>query len=225
MKHLRITAEVCQERAPAFYTTLSDSPAINETHLLEWNTTAQGSDTVLFAVNGDTEPFVDAAPEMTGIKSVRRSTGDQQWTYVLVEMNVQRTPLFDAIREARTRSGLIVRKPIVYSGGDMHFRVVGSSEALQNALDEAPDGIRVQLEEIRTFRGSSENPLSALSDRQYEAVATALDIGYYDYPHRVTHADIADELDCAPQTASEHLQKGEAKLVRTIVNGFRASYL
>jgi predicted DNA binding protein len=53
-----------------------------------------------------------------------------------------------------------------------------------------------------------------LSDRQREAVRAALDIGYYDQPRGATHEDVAAALDCAPSTASEHLRKAEAELVR-----------
>jgi predicted DNA binding protein len=62
-----------------------------------------------------------------------------------------------------------------------------------------------------------------LSDRQREALEVAVELGYYDTPREATHTDIAAELDCAPNTASDHLQKGEAKLVRAGLTAFPSS--
>jgi predicted DNA binding protein len=222
MKQLRVTAAVDQERAPPFYTMLSDSPAISETRLLEWNLTGEAVETVLFAVDGDPAPFVAAAPETPSVESVQCSATEGRWSYVLVELRPLETALFDAVRAARARPGLVVRKPIVYRDGDMRFRVIGTGAALQDAIEEAPDAMDVRVREIETFRGGPEQPATALSDRQREAVEAALDCGYYDRPRTATHDDIADELGCAPPTASEHLQKAEAKLVRAAMDDLRA---
>jgi predicted DNA binding protein len=221
MKHLRVTASVDQDLAPPFYTMLSDSTAIRETRVLEWNTTVADSDTVLFAIDGDAEPFARDAPDTPGVASVHLSATDRRWTYALVEMQPVVTPMFDAIREARTRPGIVVRKPIVYRAGDMHFRVVGDPAALQNALDEAPDGVDVRVEEIGPFHGGPERPATGLSERQRDAVAVALELGYYDRPRTATHDDVADELGCAPPTASEHLQKAESKILQAVMDDLR----
>ncbi|WP_255152618.1 helix-turn-helix domain-containing protein [Halorarius halobius] len=59
--------------------------------------------------------------------------------------------------------------------------------------------------------------------RQREALQVAVALGYYDTPREATHADIAEELGCAPNTASDHLQNGEAKLVRAELAAFTSS--
>jgi predicted DNA binding protein len=214
VKQLRITAAVDPERAPPFYGLLADAGSIAETHLLEWNTTAEDLETVLFAIDGDAEPFATAAPEGAGVESVRLSAGEGRWTYALVEMRPTATAMFDAIRTARARPGLVVRKPIVYRDGEMLFRVVGDAERLQDALEHAPTGMDVRVDEIDTLRDGPGDPPAGLSERQREAVAVALDLGYYDRPREATHADVAAALGCAPSTATEHLQKAESKLVR-----------
>ncbi|QPV61491.1 helix-turn-helix domain-containing protein [Halosimplex litoreum] len=220
MKRLRVTAAVDGERAPAFYTMLADAPGIAETQLLEWNATPDPVETVLFAVRGDAEPFAAAAPELDGIESVRLSPAGGPWTYALVEVRPRATAMFAAVREARTRSGLVVRKPIVYRDGDMRFRVVGDGDALGAALAEAPDAMDVTVEAVGAFRGVLDHPASRLSDRQREALAVAQDLGYYERPREATHADVAAALDCAPSTASRHLQAAEAKLVDAAMDEF-----
>jgi predicted DNA binding protein len=33
----------------------------------------------------------------------------------------------------------------------------------------------------------------------------ALELGYYETPREATHTNVAERLDCAPNTATEHL--------------------
>lgn len=219
MKQVRVTASVDQSQAPAFYTALSDSPAIEETRVLEWNSTDGAVDTVLFAIDGDAGPFVDAASEMAVIEMVGLSGMDHRWTYALVDTEPLSTPMFDEIHRARTRAGLVVRKPIVYRDGDMHFRVVGDADTIQTAMDRAPDAMNVRIDEIGAIRGRPDQPSVQLSERQREALAAAWALGYYDQPRTATQAEVAAELGCAAVTAGEHLRKAEAKLVGAAVEG------
>jgi len=57
-----------------------------------------------------------------------------------------------------------------------------------------------------------------LSQRQREAVAVALELGYYEIPRETDHEAVADALECAPSTAAEHLRKAEAKLIPAVVS-------
>lgn len=220
VKQLRVTASVDPDRAPAFFDLLANSPGITETRLLDWNTAAD-RDTVLYAIRGDATPFAEAAPEAPAVASVETATAGPEWTHALVEVRTAETETFDAVRRARSRPGLVVRKPIVYREGAMHFRVVGDPAPLQAALEAAPGGVDVEVESVGRFRGAPDAPVAALSDRQREAVEAALAAGYYDQPRGATHEDVADRLGCAPATASDHLQKAEAKLVRAALDDLR----
>lgn len=220
MKHLRVTASVDPDRAPPFYSTLAHSPDVRETRVLEWNTTLDDLETVLFAIDGNAEPLANLAPASEGIESVELSASDGRWTYALVEMRTTSTPVFAAIREARTRAGLVVRKPIVYRDGEILFRVVGDPAALQAGIEDAPDALDVRITEIGSLTDGVDRPATALSERQREAVAAALALGYYDRPRGATHENVADELGCAPATASEHLQKAEATCMRAVMDEF-----
>ncbi|MBO4249151.1 helix-turn-helix domain-containing protein [Halomicrobium sp. IBSBa] len=214
MKHLRVTAHVDPERAPAFFTLLANSEAIEEARVIEVNTTPEGDETLLIAIDGDPTAFVEGATATPGIESVDCSDGAGDRSYALVVMRATETPLFDAIHEASTERGLVVRTPMVYRDGEMVGTVVGQAETIQDAMADAPDAIDVRVDEIGRFRGGRDDPTATLSERQRAAVQAALDIGYYEQPRGGTHADVAEKLDCAPATASDHLQKAEAKLVR-----------
>jgi predicted DNA binding protein len=85
-------------------------------------------------------------------------------------------------------------------------------------VEAVPPGFEVEIHEIGTFPDAATAPTTALSERQRAAVTTALELGYYETPREATHADVAERLGCAPNTATEHLQKAEAKLVRNAMS-------
>jgi predicted DNA binding protein len=115
--------------------------------------------------------------------------------------------------------GLIVATPVVYCEGTVRFRVVGKSDVLQSMVDAIPPGFKADIHEIGTFPDESTAPMTRLSERQRAAVTAALELGYYENPREATHADVAERLGCAANTATEHLQKAEAKLVRAAMHG------
>jgi len=220
VKQLRVTVHVDDDIAPEFFILLAASIEISEARLIDWSMTSGKRGTVLYSIDGDHRAFAERATDTPGIDSVAFSDTVQERTYALVAMRPLETPLFDVIHQASTRAGVLVRKPIIYRDGNMYARVVGDSEPLQQAFEEMPDGIDVQVNEIGGFRGSMDDPRVTLSNRQLEAVETALELGYYDTPRGTTHESVAAELGCAPPTASDHLQRAEAKLIRAALDEF-----
>jgi|AntRauMinimDraft_4_1070384.scaffolds.fasta_scaffold00083_27 predicted DNA binding protein len=55
-----------------------------------------------------------------------------------------------------------------------------------------------------------------LTDRQLDVVETAFEMGYYDWPRRVTGEDVAAELGIASATFSEHVRTAERKLLAVL---------
>ncbi|MBX0304126.1 helix-turn-helix domain-containing protein [Haloarcula salinisoli] len=220
VKHLQVTVHVDDDYAPEFFELLADSSTIAEARLVDWSMTADDQSTLLYTVDGDPTAVAERAADTPGIESVELSETTAGQTYVLVVMRPLETPLFGAIHRASTQAGLIVRKPIVYRDGTMAARVVGDASALQRALDTAPDGVDVQIDEIGRLQGQGDEPVASLSERQREAVTAALELGYYDQPRGATHEDVAAELGCAPPTASDHLQKAEANIVHAVLDQF-----
>nr|WP_208288926.1 helix-turn-helix domain-containing protein [Halobacterium sp. R2-5] len=217
MTRLQISASLAPVVLPAFYVTATESSAISQLRLVDWNLAADDVATVLYDVDGDTRVFVDAARETDGIEDVEvpRSTGGSG--FVLVTATPDALPFFRTFLVLTARAGLLVRSPVTYSDFETRGEVVGDAEALQAAVDTAPQTIDVSIEEIGSQPSVRMDPLSALSIRQREAVRTAFEHGYYRHPRETTHAELADELGCAPNTVSEHLQKAEVKLIKALV--------
>lgn len=219
MKHLRVTARVDPDASPAFFDLLARSPAVSEARVLDWNEARDGVMTLLYAIDGDTEPLA-AMTETPGIESIALAATGNGRSHALVEARPAAIPTFEAIHRSRARGGLVVRLPIVYRDGAMVFRVVGDPAPLQAGIDEAPEGLDIRVDEIGSLGSGLGRPASALSDRQREAVAVAVDLGYYEQPRTATQADVASELGCVPATAGDHLQRAEAKLARAAIDEF-----
>ncbi|MFB6198497.1 MAG: helix-turn-helix domain-containing protein [Halobacteriaceae archaeon] len=168
---------------------------------------------MLYGIDGDADAFVeDFGSSSIIVEFELTEVGDQ--FYLLVVGRPSEAPLFQQVINSITRMGLIVATPVVYREGRVHFRIVGESGVLQSMVDAIPPGFDIDVHEVGTFPDETTAPTTILSERQRAAVTAALELGYYESPRKATHADVAERLDCAPNTATEHLQKAEAKLVR-----------
>jgi predicted DNA binding protein len=220
MKRIRATVTVgAGATPPEFFDLLANTPEITVARVLDVNTTLSGVDNYLFALEGDAagRVFAERAPAVDGVESVHVSDTDRGRAYALVAVRSLEVEMYDSILRASSRLDLIVRTPIVYRDGKVHGTGVGDPERIQRAIDEIRGEMDVRIDEISEFRG--DDPTRRLSDRQYEALSVALSMGYYERPREATHADVAAELGCAPSTASGHLQKAEAELVRAAMDG------
>jgi predicted DNA binding protein len=223
MKHIRITVRPDLDRAPPFLRYLLDAEAHDEARAIDWNRGDSELSTHIYAIAGDGGRFAELAQETAGVESVELSAADARVSYALIELRDAELPIFGGSATAIDRTGLVVRRPLVYRNGRIHGHIVGDPETLQSTIDDLPESVSVQIDAIRQFPSADVNPATTLSDRQQEALQAAVALGYYDTPRKATHADIAEELGCAPNTASEHLQKGEAKLVKAGLATFTSS--
>jgi predicted DNA binding protein len=78
-----------------------------------------------------------------------------------------------------------------------------------------PAAVSVDVNRIGEYDAPPTSARGDLTDREYEAVSAAFAVGYYDVPRSGSLRAVADRLDCAPGTVSEHLRKAERELVRT----------
>ena len=223
MKYIQATVRVDPDEAPTFFNLLANSPKIEEARVLDVNTTLEGIDNYLFAIIGDPTTLAEEATDTPGVASVDLSETRNGITYAVVVVNSLETPMYDAIQRASSQGGLVIRTPLIYRDGKLFGRGVGDPKPLQQALEDTPDALDVQIDEIGRFRGGLDDPVSTLSDRQQEALKIAQELGYYDQPRGATHEDVAKELGCAPVTASDHLQKAEGKVVNAVLDKFGPS--
>lgn len=98
-------------------------------------------------------------------------------------------------------------------GRGLEVTVLGTNRAIQRAVADLPAGIDFTLERLGEYdAGGLED---VLTDRQSEVLELAVAEGYYDVPRRTTHRDLAEMLDVAAGTVSEHLQRIESKIIQS----------
>lgn len=212
MKYVRVTAAPDLDVSPEIFQLLAASPHVTRARLLSWRVTEADDVTMLFAVHGDRDGFSTALDDIPSVVDADVTPDDDSRFYFLATI---RPPLFEGIFRLLAERGLLVITPVLYHDGKVHASVVGRTAAVQATLDRIPPAIDVTVHEIGERGFEPESARAALSDRQREAVRAAIELGYYETPRKVTYEDIASHLDCAPSTASEHLQKAEAKIVRS----------
>ena len=216
MKHVRvrITAGGREAEIHPMYDLWANAPFVERATALQWNFTGDALGILHYAV-GDADAFeaaVEAVPEVLGYDLER--TGEEAF-YVYVRDAT--TDALGDLFEPITRGGLIAIPPIRYhEDGTVTFSLFGPDAELQAAIESVPDPIEVTVEEVSGLDATAEAVETLLTERQREAVETAVELGYYEVPREAGHADVAEALGCAPSTAAEHLRKAESRLVSSM---------
>lgn len=213
MMSLRLQIEPDRAVAPAIFDLVADAPYVDETRLRDWNGVGERI-TGLLDVSGDGERLAAALAGEPPIAFVDHARVAPERFALLVGVRTDVTAFLQGIAGSLTTPRVIVDTPIVYRDGTAHVRLVGPNEALSEAITELPAPVDVGVRAVGAYHPDTGRGTADLSDRQREVVSTALALGYYEVPRQATHADVADRIDCAPSTASEHLRRAEAKLVR-----------
>lgn len=92
--------------------------------------------------------------------------------------------------------------------------LVGQQSTIKSVLDNFKSiGVIPDICRLGDYMG--EGSLSAtLTDRQFEVLTTAYNMGYYDVPRQATTSVIAEELEIDPGTVAELLQRAERNILR-----------
>jgi len=195
---------------------ITQSEAVDSERLLHGTVTDDGLDTFLFHVEGDAEAYAEALDVTTAIK--RYDITDISETSFYAYLEHEAPEIDESLLAAFSRPGVIVVPPVEFrADGTARLTMVGDTGEVKALLAEIPDGIATEVTRIVEYAGEPSNLLSTLSLRQLEAIATGVDIGYYEIPRQGSVEDIAQRMDCAPGTAAEHLQKAESQLMTAII--------
>lgn len=214
MQYLRVRATPDPAAIPSLLSLLLDSPAVDEARLLEWNPGDSRGMLALFGVRGDREAVQAAVADDEELVTAAIAPAGPDRFYLLAVVDLEAGPMAARVADLATTDGMVVLKPVIYADGAVDARIVGEAEAVGAVVELMPSFVDVEVRSVGFGAGGLESAESTLSPRQREAVEAALTLGYYETPRRATHEDVADRLECAPSTASDHLRRAEAKLVR-----------
>ena len=215
MKYL----DVVLDMPPAFQHPMEEflrhEDAVEREELLGWNQSPEVVEYALLYVEGDIEPYRERIDRVDSVRDVTLTPIDDGsfYAYVCQETRAEE----EAWRQSFARRNLVVVPPLVFSDRGIRMTVVGAAEDLRALLSDLPDPIDVTVEEIGDYDRRHATIAGALTDRQLDAVETAVELGYYAVPRTASLADVADALDCAESTASNHLRKAETRVMRRLI--------
>lgn len=111
------------------------------------------------------------------------------------------------------RHGLVVDRPAEHTrDGTLRPTVIGEEDATQAAFPDVPDGGRAEVTRTGEYRPDGERLFAERTRRQQEVLRTAMEMGSYREPRRVTYEDIATEVGRTATTVGEHPRKVEAQV-------------
>jgi len=214
MKHVkvRLTAHGREWDIHPMYGVMTRTPFVKRATALQWNYTGDALG-ILHYVVGDAdalEAAMQEIPEVVGY-DIERIDGQSCYVYVRDATTDPLQEMFGPI----SSGGLVVVPPIEYeSDGTVAFSIFGPDDELQGVVTDISVPVKVTIEAVGGLARTRSAVEARLTERQREAVKTAVDLGYYEIPRTATQEDIAAELNCAPSTAAEHLRKAESQVLR-----------
>jgi len=229
MKYARLRIDHDPDRLHPMHAFEMRHDDIERAALLHWNTVldhgpataeddAQRSETntMVFRVRGDPEPFRTKLESRSATVAYSLSPAVEGVFYCCVRDRV--TEADRGYIDAFARGTLVVVPPVEFEpDGTTTVTLVGTPADIDDAIAELPDGLRATVQSVGPYRRRAEPSTPRLTDRQREAVAAAVDCGYYDSPREGTVEEVAADLGISPGTAAEHLRKAEARVMRKLV--------
>ncbi len=125
------------------------------------------------------------------------------------------------------RNNFMEIPPVVLMGGWEHYRLLGFDESDVKGLLRELDKIgRIEVLHKKTipegvtddaFVISLSSLFGQLTQKQLNALLTAVEGGYYEIPKRVTTEDLAKKHSQPRTTFEEHIRKAESKVVHAML--------
>ncbi|WP_222917181.1 helix-turn-helix domain-containing protein [Natrinema sp. SYSU A 869] len=120
--------------------------------------------------------------------------------------------VIDRITAYVDREGAILEADATDDGWELEIRFVGRDQ-----FDTFRETVREQgntFELLNIYEpGSPRQTAGSVTPSQRDALATAVELGYYEVPRAISIRELADELDMAHQSVSELLRRGTENLV------------
>lgn len=216
MKHVRVVFELPAARRHPMHQFVVDSDDVTDYELVAWTPTPDGSVALLLRFAGDVAPYRRRIREVDSTDVARVADGPGEHVYVYVRDSLD-GPLGDTVSRF-VALGLVVVPPVEYrDDGSVAASIVGPGDRTHDAIDALPDDVGVTVESVTTYGDHATGTAAGLTDAQRDAVAAAVDCGYYE-PTREGSVDaVGDRLGCSASAAAERLRRAEANVMRRVV--------
>lgn len=216
MKYLQVRVNMPAQARHPMQEFCRRSEKMGRVELVTWNVTSEDEEYAFFRIEGAIDAYRDRIRGVETVRTFNLTPIDETSFYSYV---VHEPREADRMwRQAFVDRNLVVIPPIVYDEDTrMMLTVVGDKDDLQALVENFPGTFELTVEEVGDYDRRYPTIAADLTDRQLEAIAVAVNVGYYTVPREASLTAVADELGCAESTASNHLRKAEARVMRRLV--------
>jgi DNA-binding CsgD family transcriptional regulator len=195
---------------------VGEDPTIHRVAIHQFRTLDDGTAVAMFESVGDAAraaELLEAEPSVHSF-DIATTGGDRLYSHCHVDVGDGVARVFGVAE----RHELVLDMPMRYAErGGLEIRAVGEYETFRDAMEEIPERVEFTLLRTGEYAPGGEGLFQQLTSRQQETLRTAVEVGYYQEPRRVTYQDIADRLHISAGTVGEHLRKIEAKILTNVV--------
>lgn len=177
-----------------------------------------GDHAMLFHVEGPEAPYRDALDDRDVVREYTLDTCPDESFYLYVRETL--TADDRAFSEAFSQPGLVLVPPVSYrADGTVRVTAVGPADAVQSAVEDVPETMGVDVRAVGEYLAGRVDGRLELTQRQFEAVEVAVELGYYSATREATLAEVATRLECSTGTAAELLRRAERTVMANLVAG------
>lgn len=178
--------------------------AIHQTRLLD-----DGTEVTLLEVRGDLERLHDVLSSHPPLIE-HEIAGDRDGVVFCHSKPHQRARNLLRVKDEYE---LVLRMPFTFTGdGGLRVTLIGDDSEFQEAVDNLPDELDLEIEGIGDYQPHTRRLFSTLTERQQEVLGVAVREGYYEDPRQVSQRELAETLGIAPGTVSQTLRRIEANV-------------
>lgn len=182
--------------------------------LLNFDWYEDGTITLIYQLTGERtdelERLLDGLEHVYEYDIIRHG---QQTIYLIVHHDVMER--LESVLRAVNKHGILLETPFQYTDEGLIITASGSWESLQRTFFDVDE--ELEILSMNEFAPYEKSAIQQLTERQYEALMTAQQIGYYEIPREASLEDVSDSLGCAQSTANQLLRRAENTLISSFL--------
>ena len=194
---------------------IADSSDVSRGRVNYINLLQDGTIMSLYTVEGPVEELEEKLDEHLDVlrHDIFEVSDDEHHVYVHVDQGEPVTEILDLIEELR----IMIDTPLKFTEKGLKVRAIAERGVLNEAIERVPDEIQFEILKVGEYSSEKEGVLTKLTEKQREALETAVELGYYNIPRKASHKQVADRMEVADSTAAEHLRKAESKVMNQLI--------
>jgi predicted DNA binding protein len=103
----------------------------------------------------------------------------------------------------------------LHNGWSELIMIIPNNKVLKKILKRFHEiGIKIHVKSITYVKNKT-----TLTSKQDNIIRLAYELGYYDYPRRISLTDLARKLNLSPATVAEILRRGEHRIIFNYITG------